>query len=60
MNGPINDRFFELKVACFMVGAGCGIAGMITERHWLVRVGIGFLAAGIILRLIGRRKKDDE
>ena len=60
----MNDRFFELKILCFVLGAGCGLAGMFTERHWLVRVGIGFLAIGIILRLIGRRKveqhQDDE
>ena len=52
----MNDRFFELKILCFVLGAGCGVAGMFTEQHWLVRVGIGFLAVGIILRLIGRRK----
>lgn len=54
----MNDRFFELKVASFVFGAGFGIAGMITEKDWLVWIGVACLAVGIILRIWSKRNAD--
>jgi hypothetical protein len=39
----------------FAVGAVLGFAGMITERSWLVNVGIVVLVIGVALRFLGRR-----
>ena len=50
------DRFLELKALMLVLGASLGLAGMLTERSWLVWLGIAVIAAGILVRLIMRRK----
>ena len=47
--------FFEIKVGLLLIGAGIGIAGMVTERRGLVWIGILFVGAGIVLRLVQTR-----
>ena len=57
---PGNERFLQLKVALLVLGAGVGVAGMTTDRIWLVNVGIAILVVGFILRLIRQRRDDEE
>lgn len=48
------DRWLAHKMVLFAVGAVIGFAGMITERSWLVNVGIVVLVAGVALRFLAR------
>jgi len=52
------DRFLEIKALLLVTGASIGIAGMISERSWLVTIAIIVVAAGMVLRLIERRKDE--
>jgi hypothetical protein len=56
---PQDERFLQLKALLFVLGAGVGVAGMATDRMWLVNIGIAILAAGFILRLIKQRRDDE-
>ncbi|MGQ0814927.1 MAG: hypothetical protein ACT4O1_10740 [Gemmatimonadota bacterium] len=51
-----DDRFFELKALLLVLGASLGIAGMVSQRSWLVLAGIGVLAVAMILRLFDNRR----
>jgi hypothetical protein len=53
------DRFFEVKALLLVVAASLGIAGMASGRSWLIYAAIAFVAAGIILRIIAARQKED-
>ncbi|HEX6558461.1 MAG TPA: hypothetical protein VF021_03345 [Longimicrobiales bacterium] len=55
-----SDRFLELRALLLLTGAGFGLAGMLSERSWMVYVGIGIIAAGMVLRLINRRKDESK
>jgi hypothetical protein len=50
------DVWLGQKMIFFAVGAGLGMGGMITGRQWLVWAAIVVLAAGLALRLAGRRR----
>jgi hypothetical protein len=49
--GP--DRFLNLKVAVFCLGAGIAFVGIIAQT-WLINVAIGVLLIGVALRFLGR------
>ncbi len=48
------DRFLNLKVAIFCVGAGTALAGILANRNWIINVAIGILLIGVVLRFLGR------
>lgn len=50
------DHTQELRALLLVLGASLGLAGMVTERAWLVYAGIGVLAVGGAIAL-GRRWK---
>ncbi|MGH7462178.1 MAG: hypothetical protein ACREMA_14300 [Longimicrobiales bacterium] len=52
--GP--DRFLNLKIAIFTMGAALACAGIIAQRNWLIYVAIGVLAAGVALRFFDRKE----
>jgi hypothetical protein len=58
------DRWLEWKLRCLAVGAAAMLCGMILDRRWLVGAGMAVLAAGIVLRQLGRGRhpveRDDE
>ena len=58
--GLRNDRFLELKALLLVIGAGLGLAGMATQREWLVWAAIVVVASALVLRLIGRRSNEQE
>lgn len=41
-----------------MTGAGLGIAGMLSETDLLVWIAMVLIAAGLLLRLLGRRREE--
>ena len=49
------SRFFVLKAWLAGAGLAIGLAGMATERRWLVQVAIGVLAVAFLLRFGERR-----
>lgn len=51
-----DDIWLGQKMLFFVLGAVIGIFGMATGRDWLVYVAIAVLAAGLILRMLGRRR----
>jgi hypothetical protein len=50
------DRTQEVRAMLLVMGAGIGLAGMVTETSWLVYVGIGVLAVGGAIALVRRWK----
>jgi hypothetical protein len=56
--GP--DPFLQHKTLIFAFGAGCALAGMLFDADWLVTAGIVVLAAGVVLRLVGERRRARE
>lgn len=55
-----SERFLELRALLLLTGAGFGLAGMLTERSWMVYLGIAVLAAGVVLRLLNRRQQENK
>ena len=53
------DRFLEVKAILLVVAASLGIAGMVYERSWLMYAAVAVVAAGIILRIIAARQKEE-
>jgi hypothetical protein len=49
------DPLLLLKMTLFFAAAAVAIAGMVTQRPWLISVGILILAVGFLLRLLRRR-----
>jgi hypothetical protein len=47
-------RFFALKAWLGGAGLALGLAGLATERRWLVWCAVGFLASAVLLRLAER------
>ena len=50
------DPTQELRALLLVLGAALGLAGMVTDRSWLVYVGIGVLAVGGVIALLRRWK----
>lgn len=46
------DRLLAWKVGAFVVGAALAFSGMGMSLSWLVWVGIGVLAVGLVLRIL--------
>jgi protein-S-isoprenylcysteine O-methyltransferase Ste14 len=55
-----DDIWLGQKMLFFVVGAFLGAIGMATDRNWLIYVAIAVLAAGLILRVLGRRTAGQE
>ena len=53
------ENLLLVRAISLLVGAAFGIAGMVTENKTLVWIGVGFLAVGIIVRIINRAKKEE-
>jgi hypothetical protein len=53
-----DDRFLQAKLWIFSTGAILALVGMGLQNDWLIGVAGLILAAGIVLRLVGRRKED--
>jgi hypothetical protein len=51
------DPHLPLKMFSFALGAGCAVAGMYFHVDWLITVGIMILAGGLILSLVGARRR---
>ena len=47
-----DDPFVVWKVRIFVIGAACSLAGIGLEISWVVWVGVGVLAIGMLLRFI--------
>ena len=54
--GP--DPYLGWKTLLFGIGAIIGLGGIFSGRDWLIPVAIIILAVGVVLRIIGRRKKE--
>jgi hypothetical protein len=52
--GP--DRFLNLKIVLFCLGAGIATVGIISQKTWIINVAIGVLLIGVILRFFSRDK----
>jgi hypothetical protein len=50
-----SDPYYDWKVAAFSLGAAFGLAGIFTNRDYLVLVAVPILALGIALRWLPRR-----
>lgn len=48
------DRTQEIRALLLVVGASLGLAGMVTERSWLVYLAIGVLSVGGVIALARR------
>ena len=53
------DRWYRLRLALFVVGTGCVLAGIKAERRWAVWVGMGVLAVAVVIRLVTRRETEE-
>ena len=53
------DRWLELKLALFAIGAALALLGFALRREWLVDVAIGVLVVGFLLRLLRRRAPEN-
>ena len=52
--GP--DRFLNLKIILFCLGAGMAMVGIISGISWIINVAIGVLLIGVILRFFSHPK----
>jgi hypothetical protein len=55
-----SSRFYRVKLVLFIVGTAAILAGIRLGWSWLVNVGIGVLAAAMILRFLAWRMRKDE
>jgi hypothetical protein len=56
--GP--DRWLNVKVAIFCLGAGIALVGIASGKNWVVNLAIGVLAVGFLLRFLpGSRPPED-
>ena len=51
--GP--DRFLDLKIVIFVIGAAIAGVGIISARNWLIYIAIGVLVVGVALRFFDRK-----
>ena len=49
------DRFIDVKMLIFVIGAALGVIGIAREIDWLVYAAIAVLAGGVLLRVLGSR-----
>lgn len=48
--GP--DRWLDLKLLLFSLGAAVGLTGMLLGRDWVIFTAIGILALGVLVRFL--------
>ena len=48
------DRWLPHKMLLFVIGAGLGVAGILSGRDWLINAGIVVLFIGLLLRFARR------
>lgn len=53
------DRYLHVRVALMCVGAGLGLAGMLLDIGWLIWIALAALLAGLALRHLRTRGRDD-
>ena len=53
-----DDKTLPIRAFILVLGASIAIAGMTTERDWLVSVAMGVIAVGLVLALYRRKKRD--
>jgi hypothetical protein len=51
------DRYLHVKMLIFVIGAGFLLAGIASERDWLVTVAVLTFAAGLLIRLFDERRQ---
>jgi hypothetical protein len=51
--GP--DRWLNLKVAVFCLGAGIALVGIAADKNWVINLAIGVLAVGFLMRFLPRK-----
>ncbi len=56
--GP--DPYYHWKAILFAIGAGFGLAAMVTNHDWLIWVAVPVLAVGVALRWLPRDGEDGE
>jgi hypothetical protein len=54
------DRMLGQKMLVFGLGAVIAMAGMATERDWLIYVALVLLLLGLAMRFAGREPVEDE
>jgi multisubunit Na+/H+ antiporter MnhF subunit len=54
------DRLLGQKMLVFVLGAVIALAGLATERDWLVYVALLLLLLGLAMRFVGRHRPEDE
>ena len=48
------DRWLNIKVAIFCLGAGIALVGIASGKNWVVNLAIGVLAIGFLMRFLPR------
>jgi hypothetical protein len=56
-SGP--DPTLHLRILLFCLGAGSAVAGIYYDASWLITVAIVILAVGVVLSLMGARRRRD-
>ncbi|MGH7576814.1 MAG: hypothetical protein ACREM1_17030 [Longimicrobiales bacterium] len=54
-----HDPYVRHKMLVFVTGAAFALAGIASERDWLVYIGIAVLFIGVLLRLASDRRRQD-
>lgn len=54
-----DDRWLEVKMWLFSIGALTALVGMFLENDWVMGVAAIFLLAGFVLRFAGRSDDED-
>ena len=52
------DNTLEIRAFILVLGASLAIAGMTTDRMWLVNLATGVIVVGLVLALYRRKKRD--
>lgn len=52
--------WLQARMALFVAGAACGLAGMLADRTWLINIGIGLLIVGLLLRFLPERENPSD
>jgi hypothetical protein len=56
--GP--DRYYPVKAAILIVGAGLLLAGVRSDTGWLINIAIGLLAVAVILRFLPQKPSSND
>jgi hypothetical protein len=53
------DRYLNVKVAIFCLGAGIAMVGIASGRRWIVNLAIVVLLVGFLLRFLPKRTQNE-